>query len=65
MLAKNIGSVDKVVRIVAGIVLLGLGIAGPLGWWGLLGLIPLGTALLNTCPLYTILGVNTCGIRRT
>jgi len=65
MLAKNIGSVDKVVRIVAGIVLLGLGIAGPLGWWGLLGLIPLGTALLNTCPLYTILGVNTCGTRRT
>lgn len=64
MFAKNVGSIDKVIRIVAGVVLLGLGAFGSLGWWGLIGVIPLGTALLNTCPLYTILGVNTCGLRQ-
>jgi len=42
------------------VVLLALGAFGPLGWWGLIGLVPLGTALLGFCPLYPLLGLNTC-----
>lgn len=60
MLRTNVGGLDRVLRLVAGVVLLALGWFGPLGWWGLIGLIPLATGLMSTCPLYTILGLNTC-----
>ncbi len=60
MLAKNVGGLDKILRIVAGLVVLALGAFGPLGWWGLVGLVPLLTGLLGTCPLYSMLGFNTC-----
>jgi hypothetical protein len=60
MLRTNVGGLDRILRIVAGIVLLALGWFGPLGWWGLIGLVPLATGLMSTCPLYTILGLNTC-----
>jgi hypothetical protein len=62
MLRTNVGGLDKILRIVVGIALLAAGWFGPLGWWGLIGLVPLATGLLNTCPLYTILGLNTCPI---
>ncbi len=58
---KNVGGVDKIMRLVVGLVLLGLGVAGVLPLWvGLIGLVPLGTALLGFCPLYPILGISTC-----
>lgn len=60
MLRTNVGGLDRVLRLVAGVVLLALGWFGPLGWWGLIGLVPLATGLMSTCPLYTILGLNTC-----
>ncbi len=60
MFRTNVGGLDKILRIVVGIALLAAGWFGPLGWWGLIGLVPLATGLLNTCPLYTILGLNTC-----
>lgn len=60
MLCTNVGGLDRVLRLVAGVVLLALGWFGPLGWWGLIGLVPLATGLMSTCPLYTILGLNTC-----
>lgn len=60
MLATNVGGVDRVLRIVAGLVLLALGAFGPLGWWGLVGLVPLATGLMRTCPAYSLLGVSTC-----
>ena len=57
----NVGGVDKVLRIVGGLVLLSLILIleGNARWWGLVGLIPLATGLFNFCPLYTFLGFNT------
>lgn len=56
----NVGKTDKLLRISAGIALLGLGASGVIGWWGLIGLVPLATGLLNWCPAYTLLGIKTC-----
>jgi hypothetical protein len=60
----NVGGLDKWLRIVAGIVLLSLVFIlkeGDSLWlWGLIGVIPLATGLLGRCPLYPIIGVNTC-----
>lgn len=56
----NVGKTDKLLRIGAGITLLGLGASGVIGWWGLIGLVPLATGLLNWCPAYTLLGIKTC-----
>lgn len=63
-MTTNIGGLDRVLRIVAGVVLLVLGAVGPLGWWGLVGLVPLGTALIGFCPVYPILGINTCPAKK-
>jgi hypothetical protein len=60
MLQQNVGSIDRTLRIVIGLVLLSLIFIGPRTWWGLVGVIPLATAMLKTCPLHTLLGVNTC-----
>jgi len=54
----NIGKTDKIIRIILGIAILVLGYMYH-SWWGLVGLIPLGTALLGYCPLYPLVGVNT------
>ncbi len=58
----NIGSADKVVRIVVGLALLSLIflLEGNARWFGLIGLVPLLTAFMGFCPLYTLLGVSTC-----
>ena len=57
----NVGGVDKVLRIVVGLGLLSLIVLleGNARWWGLVGLVPLATGLINFCPLYTLLGLNT------
>lgn len=56
----NIGSVDRALRIVAGLVLIALAATGTVGWWGWLGVVPLLTGVFRFCPLYTLLGINTC-----
>ncbi len=65
-MTTNIGTVDRVLRIVAGAVLIGaaLGLLGPAyrSVWGWVGLVPLATALASWCPLYTVLGVRTCKV---
>jgi hypothetical protein len=61
----NVGGADKILRIVAGLGLLSLILIleGNARWWGLVGLIPLATGLFNFCPLYTLLGINTCPMK--
>ena len=54
----NVGGADRVARMVIGTVICALGIAN-MSWWGLIGLIPLGTAAIGWCPPYALLGVNT------
>ncbi|RMG42609.1 MAG: DUF2892 domain-containing protein [Acidobacteria bacterium] len=59
---KNVGTADRVARVIVGLVLLALVfvIEGPWRWIGLIGIVPLATAALGTCPLYTLLGIRTC-----
>ena len=56
----NVGTIDRVLRIEVGLVLMALAATGTVGWWGWLGAIPLATGLCRFCPAYTLLGVNTC-----
>ncbi len=57
----NVGGIDKVLRAVVGLALLSLMFVldGTARWWGLIGLVPLGTALLSYCPLYSVIGLST------
>ena len=56
----NMGSLDRIVRAVAGAVLVGLAATGTVGVWGYAGVILLGTAAISRCPLYVPLGLSTC-----
>ena len=55
----NVGTIDRVARIVVGIIALALVFVGPKSLWGLVGLIPLATGAIGTCPLYSALGIST------
>ena len=57
----NIHPIERVIRGIVGLVVLSLVAWGPKSLWGLLGLIPLATAVLGWCPPYTLLGINTAG----
>lgn len=60
MFKQNVGGIDRVLRIVVGLVLIALVFVGPktpLGW---IGLVPLITGLFSMCPLYSLIGLNTC-----
>lgn len=56
----NVGGMDKIARIVVGLALLTMTVVGPKTMWGLIGVVPLATGLLNFCPAYTLLGINSC-----
>lgn len=60
---KNVGGIDKTIRIIAGIGLISLVFVGPQTVWGWIGVVPLATALLGWCPPYALLGINTCGTK--
>jgi len=60
---QNVGSIDRSIRIVAGIGLISLVFIGPQTVWGWIGVVPLATALIGWCPPYALLGINTCGTR--
>lgn len=62
--ATNEGPIDRVIRVIIGIAILTLTVAGPKTLWGLIGLVPLITGLVGTCPLYSILGWRTCPLKR-
>ncbi|GAA0808491.1 MULTISPECIES: YgaP family membrane protein [Psychrobacter] len=55
----NIGSTERLLRIIVGVVIIALGIYYG-SWWGVIGLVPLLTGLSRFCPLYSMLGMNTC-----
>ena len=58
---RNVGTIDRIIRLVIGVMLLGLygALEPPLRYFTLIGLVPLGTAILGNCPLYTMLGIST------
>ena len=60
---SNVGGVDRILRIVVGLVLIGLTVTGTIGVWGWLGLVPLATGAIGWCPPYAIFGWNTCATK--
>eukprot|EP01037_Dinobryon_pediforme_P008748 gene8748-8839_t len=60
----NVGTADRVLRVLAGLVLIALAATGTVGWWGWLGVVPLATGLFRFCPAYTLLGINTCPVKK-
>ncbi|NYG32128.1 DUF2892 domain-containing protein [Sphaerotilus montanus] len=56
----NVGGADRILRIVVGLALILLVLTGQIGAWGWIGVVPLATGLFRMCPLYTVLGMNTC-----
>lgn len=63
MFKTNEGTVDRVFRAIVGIGLLSIVFVGPKTPWGWLGIVPLATSLMGWCPLYTVFGINTCGVK--
>jgi len=61
MMKSNVGSIDRALRIVVGLALIGLSLAGVVGLWGWIGLVPLATGIFRFCPAYRLLGLKTCG----
>ena len=60
----NEGTVDRVVRVIAGLVILSLAFIGPKTAWGYVGLIPIATGLVGYCPAYSLFGINTCPAKK-
>jgi len=61
---SNVGGIDRILRIVAGLVLIGLTLTDNIGVWGWLGLVPLATGVIGWCPPYAIFGWNTCSTKK-
>lgn len=60
----NVGTVDRTVRIVVGLLLIGGAVSGTIGAWGWIGLVPLATGTFRFCPAYLPFGLNTCGMKK-
>lgn len=60
ILTTNEGTIDRAIRVVLGLVLLALVFTGPKTLWGYVGLLPLLTGLVGSCPIYALLGFSTC-----
>ena len=63
-MTRNEGNLDRALRIIAGLVLISLVFIGPQTPWGWIGVVPLVTGLVGMCPLYSILGINTCPMKK-
>lgn len=64
VMKANVGTMDRVLRIAAGIALIALAASGNIGLWGYVGVALLLTGLFRFCPAYPILGFNTCGLKK-
>jgi len=60
----NVGGIDRIARIVIGLALIALTLTGTIGVWGWIGIVPIATAALGFCPLYTVLGFNSCPMKK-
>lgn len=60
MMKKNMGTLDRGLRVAAGLALVALAATGTVGVWGWIGVVPLVTAAIGWCPAYTLLGIRTC-----
>lgn len=68
MLKTNVGGIDRILRIVVGLALIAgffLNTEASMRWLYLIGIVPLATGLFSTCPLYSILGINTCPMKKS
>jgi hypothetical protein len=61
----NVGNLDRALRIIVGVVLIALTLAGTIGPWGWIGIVPILTGVFRFCPAYTLLGVRTCQVDST
>jgi hypothetical protein len=61
---QNEAKVERVIRMLAGLGVLGLAFVGPQTAWGYLGLVPIVTGAIGSCPLYTLFGFSTCPMKR-
>jgi hypothetical protein len=59
-MTRNVGGIDRALRITAGLALIAAAATGTVGVWGWLGVVPLATGLMGWCPPYALLGFNTC-----
>ena len=62
-MTRNVGSLDRILRVILGLGLIALAFVGPKSPWGWLGLVPLATAVLGWCPPYALVGLSTCSSR--
>ena len=60
----NVGGIDRILRIVIGLVLIALAATGTVGVWGWIGIVPLLTGAVGFCPLYPLIGLNTCPMKK-
>lgn len=63
-MTNNIGGIERILRVVGGLVLVALTATGQVGVWGWVGLVPIATGLIGWCPPYSLLGINTCKNRK-
>ena len=64
-MTKNEGTLDRTLRVAAGLALIALAWSGTIGAWGWIGLVPLATGAVGWCPLYSMLGIRTCPVPRS
>jgi O-antigen ligase len=64
VMKTNVGGIDRILRIAFGALLIVLALAGTIGAWGWLGLIPLATGIFRTCPLYQLIGFSSCPMEK-
>ena len=60
----NVGTVDRILRIVVGLILIAMVFVGPQTSWGWIGVVPLLTALIGFCPAYNLIGLSTCPMKK-
>jgi len=60
----NEGTIDRILRVILGLALISIVFVGPQTPWGWIGVVPLVTGLVGMCPLYAILGFNTCPVEK-